>query len=120
MQLPAAPIRSEKINMATEVIFDKYKIASQAKAIKAAQQVRDRHPLKTPIRDIADHEFIDSLFRKHPGYESKVAGRTVSHYEVHPNVGGSHCFYAIFVGGGMIDFSFHKAIEAAATTSKIT
>ena len=106
--------------MAKHVNFSKYRFASQAKAVKAAQLVRDRHPLKTPIRDKADHEFIDALFHQHPDYETKIDGRTVSHYEVHTNVGSSHCFYAIFVGGGMIDFSFHKAIEAAAMSIKIT
>ena len=106
--------------MATQFTIGKDHFYSQAKAVKAAQLVRDRHPLKTPIRDKADHEFIDALFHQHPAYESKITGRTVSHYEVHTNVGGSHCFYAIFVGGGMIDFSFHKAIEAAAMSIKIT
>lgn len=104
--------------MATAVQFSKHEFGSKAKALKATQQVRDRHPVKVPIRDKADHEFIDALFRQHPDYETKVAGRTVSHYEVHPNIGGSHCFYAIFVGGGMIDFSFHKAIEAAAKPTR--
>lgn len=106
--------------MATDVNFSIYRFCSKAKAVKAAQQMRDRYTLKTPIRERADHEFIDALFRQHPDCETKVAGRTVSHYEVHTNVGGSHCFYAVFVGGGMIDFSFHKAIEAAATASMIT
>ena len=106
--------------MAPEIKFDKYQFASQAKAVKATQQVRDRHPLKTPIRDRADHEFINALFCQHPDYESKVAGRLVGYYEVHPNVGDTRCFYAIFVGGGMIDFSFYKAIEAVAKRNKIT
>jgi Protein of unknown function (DUF3223) len=111
--LASPPFQRVALNMAKHVNFSKYRFASQAKAVKAAQQVRDRHPLRAPIRDKADHEFIDALFRKHPDHESKVAGRTLSHYEVHPNIGGSHCFYVIFVDGGMIDFSFHTAIEAA-------
>lgn len=91
-----------------------------AKAIEAAQQVRDRHLLRVPIRDKADHNFIDALFREHPEYAAKVAGHTISHYEVHPNIGGSYCFYVIFVESGMIDFSFYKAIEAAAKQGNIT
>ena len=88
--------------------------ASKSDAIKAIRAILHRHGLKTAVTGEDDIRFLTALFKCHPDYSAKIAERTIARFEVHPNKGGTRCFYAVFVGGGMIDFSYKLAIDAAA------
>lgn len=76
---------------------------------EAMRAILHRYPLRGRVSDDGDAAMVGAAFESHPAYAEKVAGRILSHFEVHPNKGGSRCFYAVFTDCSMIDFSFMKA-----------
>jgi hypothetical protein len=91
-----------------------YSFPSKSSAIQTTRKILHRYDLKSPLTIEEDARFLTTLFACHPDYTDKTAGRTIARFEVHPNKGGTRCFYAVFAEGGMIDFSYKLAIEGAA------
>lgn len=87
---------------------------TKQQATDTARAVLYRHMLKMPIQFCDDVFFLEALFDSHPDRDEKAQGRMPSHFEIHPNKGGSRCFYVVFRDGTKIDFSFKKSIDAAA------
>jgi len=92
--------------------FGPYSFRSQTDLIAAIRAILHRYGLKQRVTNPEEARFLNELFKNHPEYVEKVAGRTISHFEVHPYIHGSRCFFVIFYEGGMIDFSFKPVIRA--------
>jgi hypothetical protein len=57
-----------------------------------------------------DDEMLRALFKRHPDYAAKLRGGKISHFEVHPFVHGSRCFFLVRTDGSRTHFSFKKCI----------
>lgn len=61
-----------------------------------------------------DYEFMTSVFKNHPDWESKRK-EGVKAIEVNRSIFGNKCFYIIRFDDTKIDISFHSAIDGDAT-----
>jgi len=95
-----------------------YSFPSKSSAIQTTRKILHRYDLKSPVTNEEDASFLTALFACHPDYAEKKAGRTIARFEVHPNKGGTRCFYAVFADSGMIDFSYKLAIDGALLVKK--
>jgi hypothetical protein len=86
-------------------------LASKAAATRHCQTILHAPPLRSPVVNPDWKAFLFALFACHPANAAKVAGRTVIGFEVHPNEGGTCCYYATFAEGGMVSFSYKPCIE---------
>jgi len=102
--------RRKQIKIGTEA-FD-----SAAAATRRASDILNRWPLRERIVG-ADNAFVADLFDLHPDRDGKLAGRSISHFEVHPFVHGSRCFFLVRDDGTWVDLSYKPCIKVAASRS---
>lgn len=57
-----------------------------------------------------DQAILTGLLDRHPERGGKLAGRSISHFEVHPFEHGSRCFFLVRDDGTKVHFSFMKCI----------
>lgn len=89
------------------VITESYRFESKAETEKKLREILYSVDFleKVPQEHL---QLFCEIFALHPEYPAKLAGREISHFEVHPNKGGSRCFHACFTNGENVHFSFKK------------
>jgi hypothetical protein len=95
---------------------------TQGAAIRHFMELRDRHPLYTPIEDPDDHEDLVALLER---YDASIlddplkAGQGIRHFETRINEahgGKTTGFWVVRDDGSETDFSFYKAVAARSMT----
>ena len=81
-----------------------------------ARDTRDKYSPRDVVADEDDASFIAALFKAHPDYEAKMAGRELSHFEVRTYQYQTRAFFAVFTSGELVDFSFLRAAKGAFET----
>ena len=96
---------------AKPVTIGERKFPSKTAAIRFLSAMLNKYELLARVSD--DHATIlRHLFAGHPESENKLRGYEITHFEVHPFVKGSRCFFLCRSDGTKQDFSFSKCIDA--------
>jgi hypothetical protein len=75
------------------------------------RKIRDAYMPGEQVRDPDHATSVAALFKAHPDFEMKRAGRELSHFEVRAYKYQTRAFFAVFTNGEFIDFSFKKAVN---------
>lgn len=101
-----------------KIIIGNWVFESKSHLIRQIQSILHAPPIKSRVESSENQEFLAFLFAWHPDYFLKLAGRQITHFEVHSNTGGSRCFHAAFADGSSVHFSYKKCIDRAITKFK--
>lgn len=63
-----------------------------------------------------DEPFLRALFNHHPDRQQKLEGEEISYFIVDASTGGTNCFYVVRSDNKLIDFSFKKCLDGAASS----